>query len=195
MGAAQLFEHVVAVVLHAQRHPVEALGAQLAQKLVADAVGVSLKGDLGVFVYTEAVLDLGKDPAQVVRPEEGRRAAAEIDGVHHVVRGPGAGLFKVDGKRLHVVVHQPLVPAAADGVKITVLAFAPAEGDVDVNAQGFQFVVWHSLLQWMLVRYSSIFSTAIKASEGTETVPKVRIRFLPSFCFSSSFFLRVMSPP
>ena len=42
---------------------------------------------------------------------------------------------------------------------------------------------------------SSSFSTAIKASEGTETVPKVRIRFLPSFCFSSSFFFRVMSPP
>ncbi len=42
---------------------------------------------------------------------------------------------------------------------------------------------------------SSSFSTAMKASEGTETVPKVRIRFLPSFCFSSSFFFRVMSPP
>ena len=42
---------------------------------------------------------------------------------------------------------------------------------------------------------SSSFRTAMKASEGTETVPKVRIRFLPSFCFSSSFFFRVMSPP
>ena len=45
------------------------------------------------------------------------------------------------------------------------------------------------------VQSSSSFKTAIKASEGTETVPKVRIRFLPSFCFSSSFFFRVMSPP
>ena len=43
--------------------------------------------------------------------------------------------------------------------------------------------------------YSSSLRTAMKASEGTATVPKVRIRFLPSFCFSSSFFLRVMSPP
>ena len=42
---------------------------------------------------------------------------------------------------------------------------------------------------------SSSFRTAMKASLGTETVPKVRIRFLPSFCFSSSFFFRVMSPP
>jgi hypothetical protein len=35
----------------------------------------------------------------------------------------------------------------------------------------------------------------MKASEGTETVPKVRMRFLPSFCFSSSFFYLVMSLP
>ena len=35
----------------------------------------------------------------------------------------------------------------------------------------------------------------MKASLGTDTVPKVRMRFLPSFCFSSSFFFLVMSPP
>ncbi len=42
---------------------------------------------------------------------------------------------------------------------------------------------------------SSSLSTAINASLGTATVPNWRIRFLPSFCFSSSFFLRVISPP
>ena len=42
---------------------------------------------------------------------------------------------------------------------------------------------------------SSSFRTAMKASLGTDTVPKVRMRFLPSFCFSSSFFFLVMSPP
>ena len=41
----------------------------------------------------------------------------------------------------------------------------------------------------------SSFRTAMKASVGTCTVPRFRIFFLPSFCFSSSFFLRVMSPP
>ena len=45
------------------------------------------------------------------------------------------------------------------------------------------------------VGQESIFSTARKASLGTCTVPNWRIRFLPSFCFSSSFFFRVMSPP
>ena len=42
---------------------------------------------------------------------------------------------------------------------------------------------------------SSSLRTAMKASWGTSTVPSWRIRFLPSFCFSSSFFFRVMSPP
>ena len=38
-------------------------------------------------------------------------------------------------------------------------------------------------------------STARKASWGISTDPTIFMRFLPSFCFSSSFFLRVMSPP
>ena len=41
----------------------------------------------------------------------------------------------------------------------------------------------------------SSLRTAVKASLGRETEPSWRIFFLPSFCFSSSFFLRVMSPP
>ena len=43
--------------------------------------------------------------------------------------------------------------------------------------------------------YSSSLSTARKASVGIWTEPRERIFFLPSFCFSSSFFFRVMSPP
>ena len=38
-------------------------------------------------------------------------------------------------------------------------------------------------------------STARNASWGTSTRPTCFIRFLPSFCLASSFFLRVMSPP
>ena len=42
---------------------------------------------------------------------------------------------------------------------------------------------------------ASVDSAATKASCGTSTRPIVFIRFLPSFCFSSSLRLRVMSPP
>ena len=38
-------------------------------------------------------------------------------------------------------------------------------------------------------------SAAMKASCGTSTRPTIFMRFLPSFCFSSSLRLRVMSPP
>jgi hypothetical protein len=41
----------------------------------------------------------------------------------------------------------------------------------------------------------STFSAAMKASCGMSTLPNCRIFFLPSFCFSRSFRLRVMSPP
>ena len=44
-------------------------------------------------------------------------------------------------------------------------------------------------------RHSSSLRTAMKASVGSWTVPRVRIFFLPSFCFSNSFFFRLMSPP
>jgi hypothetical protein len=40
-----------------------------------------------------------------------------------------------------------------------------------------------------------MFSTARNASCGTSTDPTCFIRFLPAFCFSSSFRFRVMSPP
>ena len=42
---------------------------------------------------------------------------------------------------------------------------------------------------------SPIRSAAMKASWGIETLPYSLIRALLFFCFSSSFFLRVMSPP
>ena len=43
--------------------------------------------------------------------------------------------------------------------------------------------------------HSSSLRTARNASVGICTDPRLRIFFLPSFCFSSSFFFRVMSPP
>src|SRR5690606_26212577 len=42
---------------------------------------------------------------------------------------------------------------------------------------------------------SSTWSTARNASCGISTDPTCFIRFLPAFCFSSSFFWRVSPPP
>src|SRR5215470_9647923 len=51
------------------------------------------------------------------------------------------------------------------------------------------------LMQVESAGYSLTFKTAKKASCGISTRPTFFIRFLPSFCFSSSLRLRVMSPP
>jgi glucokinase len=45
------------------------------------------------------------------------------------------------------------------------------------------------------LRYSSRERTAMNASWGISTAPTRFMRFLPSFCFSSSLRLRVISPP
>jgi hypothetical protein len=42
---------------------------------------------------------------------------------------------------------------------------------------------------------SPIFRASMKAACGMSTLPNWRMRFLPSFCFSSSLRLRVTSPP
>jgi len=44
-------------------------------------------------------------------------------------------------------------------------------------------------------RSAPVSSTAMKAFCGMSTLPTLFIRFLPSFCFAHSFFLREMSPP
>lgn len=56
--------------------------------------------------------------------------------------------------------------------------------------------MWNSHPFKILISYSSSnFSTDRKASCGTSTLPSWRIFFLPSFCFSRSFFFLEISPP
>jgi hypothetical protein len=63
------------------------------------------------------------------------------------------------------------------------------------------FQSWPSIRNSMCCAYRemlaqlSTFSAAMNASCGMSTLPNCRIFFLPSFCFSRSFRLRVMSPP
>ena len=135
VGPAQLLEHLVVVVLHAQAHAVEALGVELLQQGRGGRVGVGLEGHLRVGGHVEAALQLVENAHQGVRPEEGGRAAAEIHRIHGILRGPRAELPDVGGQGVHIQVGQLLLAAAAQGIEIAVLAFAAAEGDVDVDAQ------------------------------------------------------------
>ena len=73
------------------------------------------------------------------------------------------------------------------------------EGDhLIVSKEGLEFGVGDEPAEdavRLLHSSQSSESTAMKASWGISTEPTRFIRFLPSFCFSSSFRLRVMSPP
>ena len=50
-------------------------------------------------------------------------------------------------------------------------------------------------LSYLPVPSSPTLRAARKASWGSSTLPMRFMRFLPSFCFSRSFLLRVISPP
>ena len=54
---------------------------------------------------------------------------------------------------------------------------------------------WFATIWEVRATYSSTLRIAMKASCGTSTEPMAFMRFLPSFCFSSSLRLREMSPP
>ena len=74
--------------------------------------------------------------------------------------------------------------AADDGDEVAVAAAVRAERQVHVE-----------VARAAHLRSLSRLSTARNASCGTSTPPTCFIRFLPFFCFSSSFRLREMSPP
>ena len=197
MRAAQRLELRVVVRLHADGDAVEARAAQPREHGQRHGVGVGLKRDLRVAADVEAAVDLGENLRKPAGPEERRRAAAKIDGVDLIARCTLRRLADVQDHGVEIPVHQIPAACAGNGIKVAVFAFAPAERDVDVDAEAF-FLVFNDLNERhgkTSYDSSSSLRTAMNASDGTATVPNVRIRFLPSFCFSSSFFLRVISPP
>ena len=79
----------------------------------------------------------------------------------------------------------PLLLPSLPGEKVTIITFSDTEGNMNVDSC------------WTIHCYlsSSSFSTLINAFCGISTFPIWRIRFFPSFCFSSNFFFLEISPP
>ncbi len=69
--------------------------------------------------------------------------------------------------------------------------------EIIVLLPGVIFIDSHFYVVTIIIffNYCSILRTLIKASLGTSTLPIFRIFFFPSFCFSRSLRLRVISPP
>lgn len=84
---------------------------------------------------------------------------------------------------------EPREPVEPGGPVRTEPCLGPQPGRDDEGGAGDYF------LPLSLALAPSEESAAMNASWGTSTRPTIFIRFLPSFCFSSSLRLRVMSPP
>ena len=85
-----------------------------------------------------------------------------------------------------IVVNAGLGPAIhgfCRGAKTQMPGTSPGMTAADVTVKAY------------LAPQLSTFSAAMNASCGMSTLPNCRIFFLPSFCFSRSLRLRVMSPP
>ncbi len=125
----------------------------------------------------------------LVRPAELERGGCAVSGARHQDHGALAvGLDAVEGELplLGDVARQSreAVDPRTEGAG-RLGAPQPALGDVH---RGY-------FLPFSVEPAPSLERAATKASWGTSTRPTIFIRFLPSFCFSSSLRLRVMSPP
>ena len=119
------------------------------------------------------------EPAEVMAVGVPVERRVEVGaGVGHHVDAPDleldAGCVALPGRRSAQVIgdHRPRQPRVGDR--------PVAERMAQIDDLGHQ---------------SSRRRAEMKASWGTSTLPMFFMRFLPSFCFSSSLRLRVMSPP
>ena len=136
MGSSNLFQDLIVIALDTQADPVKALAAQTPQKLLGHGVGVGFKGDLRRGRDIEVFTDGCEDGCHTVGTEKAGSAAAKIDGIHQIAGGLAACFPDMLTNGSAVILFQALF-AACDGVKVAILAFAPAKGNVDINAQRF----------------------------------------------------------
>ena len=219
--AVQHGQHVGHGRLHAEGDPREAgVGEQL-QGLRRHRVGIGLGGDFGTGLQSPLVDGGPQDHGQILGREQRGSAAAEEDGAHRPLRHPGAA--QRVGSEHHFLRGRGAVGrlgrTAAEfgggvGVEVAVAAADGAERNVDVESEVPVRCSVRGLCGEEAVRRcgvsegqcagchfldlsldSSEESAATKASCGTSTRPTIFMRFLPSFCFSSSLRLRLMSPP
>ncbi len=159
-------------------HPGGPEGSQVRNTPVG---GIHLRGDLGVRGDAESIPETFHGPPDLLRREDRRRTPPEIDRIERPEGAPVKSHLAVQG--FQETGDLPLL--VREGVETAVGALGAAEGDVDVKARG----------HGMRAQSVSDFRTARKALWGMLTFPTIFMRFLPFFCFSSSFRFRVMSPP
>ena len=133
VGAVDGLQLLGAAGLHPQRQAVDPRLPQAAQGTQVHAVRVCLHRDLCVLLHLKKLAQGGEQLLDAPGPVPAGGAPAEIDGVYRDALGQGRSLPDVGQQRLLIGVHPVLPPR--QGVEVAVVALAPAEGDMDVNAQ------------------------------------------------------------
>ena len=189
-------------VLEQRVDPGEQTGVQCDGVAVRGELRCELGGDriaLGVGVGT------GEVEEDACRPRQRLPAAFEcLDGVDEGRFGAGAGdllhLTQVLGHRLFEGGHEVVVGERREvgqtvQMRTTGQNRVRGHGPMVLRCLTFGPDSLRPYLPLGLSLDASDDSAATNASCGTSTRPIVFIRFLPSFCFSSSLRLRLMSPP
>ena len=196
--------------LGAERDAVDAVLAEQRGEIRGDRLGVGLDRDLA------CAGKVREQAGERGRLGHGGRTPTEEDGLD-LVRELRPLQLELGEQRVDVGGVIPVAPD--DGDEVAVTAPVRAEGKVDVEVAhprssprdgGAEAPFWNGTRRPVtrvhrgradfvttrahLLR-SSRLRTARNASCGTSTPPTCFIRFLPFFCFSSSFRFRVMSPP
>ena len=171
--------------LGAERDARHSSGTQEAGELGRDRLRVGLDRQLGRPGQRRENLP------ERVRGGEGRRAAADEDGLERL-RKPMPFELQLGEQRVGIGVVLADAPDRRDEVAVATAMHTERQVDIQVlpgRSAGIAPADQGRFLSPSRLR------TARNASCGTSTPPTCFIRFLPFFCFSSSLRLREMSPP
>ena len=185
--ALQRCEHRPIERLRTHRQPAVPGFEQPGELLLVDRVGVRFDRDLRVRRHGEHRPHPREQRLEVRDLERRRRATAEEHADDLLALPCGRGELRFPQQRRHVSRCEVIQPGV--GVEVAVAAPGQAERHVDVDAGGVQE------RPHFFFAPASARKAAMNASCGTSTRPTFRSRAFPFFCSSSSFRLRVMSPP
>ena len=133
VGAVDGGKLFVAGGLHPYGQPVHPCPPQAAEHFFIHAVRIGLQGEFHILGQGEPLFQGGYQLQQAFFPIPGWGAAADVDAVHHLLFGTGGGVQDLLEQRALVVVHPVIL--ARQGIEVAVVALAPAERDVHIQAQ------------------------------------------------------------
>jgi hypothetical protein len=119
--------------LHPQRDAIKARPFQPGYTLSIHTVRVALHGDLRGFAHGKGSPKGSQQLTQASLTVIGGRSTTKIDGVHLIVLQQGAGGLDMEKERLLIAIHPFLL--TCQRVEVTVITFAAAKGNVNIDTQ------------------------------------------------------------